>query len=538
MNGNIKILDCTLRDGGYYNAWDFTESLIQLYLKAIEAAGIDTVELGFRSLENNGFKGACTYTTDSFLRSLNLSDELTIGVMVNASELVNSAILEEVLTHLFPAPAKESPVDLVRIACHVHEFEPALVAASWLKKRGYLVGFNLMQVASHSESDIKILAKLAAQHPIDVLYFADSMGNMMPDDTIKIIQWLRSEWKGAIGIHTHDNLGLALSNALCALNEGVTWVDSTVTGMGRGPGNARTEELVVEVAERCNRTLNLMPLVKLLQQNFKPMQASYGWGTNIYYYLSGKYGIHPTYIQEMLNDSRYDEEDVLSVIQHLRQEGGQKFNWSTLDVARNFYHGSPIGNWSPLSQLEDREILLLGTGPGVKRHSAALERFIDSNKPLVVALNTQSAIKVELIDMRVACHPVRLRADCDAHTKLPQPLITPYSMLPDDVKFALADKEVLDFGLNIQVDTFAFEDTHCTIPTSLVVAYALAVITSGKAKRVLMAGFDGYIGEDPRNYETNKLFKQFQEADDSVEIKCITPTRYDIPTESIYGELS
>jgi 4-hydroxy 2-oxovalerate aldolase len=167
-----------------------------------------------------------------------------------------------------------------------------------------------------------------------------------------------------------------------------------------------------------------------------------------------------------------------------------------------------------------------------------LERFIDSNKPLVVALNTQSAIKVELIDMRVACHPVRLRADCDAHTKLPQPLITPYSMLPDDVKFALADKEVLDFGLNIQADTFAFEDTHCTIPTSLVVAYALAVITSGKAKRVLMAGFDGYIGEDPRNYETNKLFKQFQEADGSVEIKCITPTRYDIPTESIYGELS
>lgn len=203
---------------------------------------------------------------------------MTIGVMVNGSELVGKNAGQQALQLLFPSPASESPVDLVRIACHVHEFAEALPAASWLKERGYDVGFNLMQIANCSESEIKALAKLANNYPLDVLYFADSMGSMSPDDAAQIIQWLRSEWQGALGIHTHDNLGLALSNTLRAMDEGVTWVDSTVTGMGRGPGNARTEELAIEIAARTRKPANLIPLMTLLREHFKPMQVKYGWG--------------------------------------------------------------------------------------------------------------------------------------------------------------------------------------------------------------------------------------------------------------------
>src|SRR5690606_38962919 len=125
------------------------------------------------------------------------------------------------------------------------------------------VGFNLMQIADRSEVEIKSLAIEAATYDIDALYFADSMGSMTPAQTAEIIGWLRTSWKGALGIHTHDNLGLALSNTLRALDEGATWVDATVTGMGRGPGNARTEELVIEIEERRQQTINMIPLMKL-----------------------------------------------------------------------------------------------------------------------------------------------------------------------------------------------------------------------------------------------------------------------------------
>lgn len=84
----MNILDCTLRDGGYYNSWDFSQEVIEEYLEAMAAAGVNIVELGLRSLKNSGFKGASAYTTDDFINSLPIPDGLTVGVMVNASELV------------------------------------------------------------------------------------------------------------------------------------------------------------------------------------------------------------------------------------------------------------------------------------------------------------------------------------------------------------------------------------------------------------------------------------------------------------------
>ncbi|MGE6995681.1 aldolase catalytic domain-containing protein [Pseudomonas sp. NPDC047961] len=531
-------IDCTLRDGGYYNAWDFSPELIHEYLDAMQIVGVDVVELGFRTLENHGFQGPCAFTTDDFIRSLTVPLGLTIGVMVNGKELIGPAPQQQVLQHLFPVPATESPVDLVRIACHSHEFEHALAAVGWLKARGYKVGLNLMQVAGQTEHSIKAMARQAKAFPVDVLYFADSMGSMRPTQVAQIIQWFRSEWDGAMGIHTHDNCGLALANTLLALDEGVTWVDSTVAGMGRGPGNARTEELAIEIAERRSKSFNLVPLMTLMRKHFKPMQAHYGWGGNPYYYLAGKYGIHPSYIQAMLSDSRYDEEDVLAVIDHLRVEGGQKFSLNTLDSARHFYRGESMGRWSPRERLSKRHVLLLGTGPGVARHSQALERYIRTNRPVVLALNTQAAIAAELIDLRVACHPVRLLADCDAHTRLPQPLITPFSMLPVDVQALLAEKEVLDFGLNVQADTFAFGETHCTAPSSLVMAYAFAIAASGECSCLYLAGFDGYVGEDPRNTEMNQVVKQFQASSANLPVIAITPSRYDVEKISIYGMIS
>lgn len=531
----MTFLDCTLRDGGYYNNWDFSIELIDQYLVAMQAAGLDVVELGFRTLKNQGFQGPCAFTTDEFIRSLTIPAGLAVGVMVNGNELVGEVPQQEALELLFPNAAIASPVELVRIACHVHEFEGALPAVSWLKGRGYQVGFNLMQVADRNEGEVKALARMAREYPIDVLYFADSMGSMSSDQVAQIIQWFRSEWEGPMGIHTHDNLGLALSNSLRALDEGVTWVDSTVTGMGRGPGNARTEELAIEISARRDKPVNIGPLLVLLHEHFKPMQVQYGWGTNPYYYLAGKYGIHPTYIQEMLSDSRYSQEDVLAVIEHLQVEGGKKFSLDTLDAARHFFSGEPKGRWSPRDVFAGRDVLLLGTGFGAVRHSAALERYIQNKKPLVLALNTQSALDAGLIDLRVACHPVRLLADCEVHTRMPQPLITPYSMLPADVRESLASKETLDFGLNVKPGIFDFSEEYCTAPCSLVVAYALAVVTSGNASCIWMAGFDGYDADDPRSSEMKQLLELYQKADGSLPLTAITPTRYAVHVKSVYG---
>lgn len=534
-----NLLDCTLRDGGYYNNWDFTPRLISDYLNAMQSLNVDYIEIGFRSLNNKGFKGGCAYSTDHFLNSLSIPLELKdkIGVMVNASEIINyNKGMEEVLGRLF-LPESESVVSLVRIACHVYEFELVLPAVGWLKKQGYKVGVNLMQVADRDLEEITRLATLANNYSssIDVLYFADSMGSLNPSQTRKIISALKLGWSGEIGIHTHDNMGQALENSICAAEAGVAWIDGTVTGMGRGAGNAKIEYLAIELEPYRRRQQNITKLLEIIRTRFKPLQEQYGWGSNPYYYLAGKYAIHPSYIQEMINDSRYNEEDILNVIEHLKGEGGKKFSIDTLDAARHFYVGKSCGSWCPQKQIKGKEVLILGAGPGVKKYHQAIEAYIQNNKPYVIALNTQQNIKESLIDVRAACHPVRLLADCQDYLKKPQPLVTPASVLPIDLKQELKSKTLLDFGLSVQPNTFSFGNTHCVLPAPVVIAYALAIASSGQALRILLAGFDGYAADDLRRHETDSIFQVYQATDSHVPILAITPTLYDIPVASIYG---
>tara|TARA_Y200000002_G_scaffold131739_1_gene108548 strand:- start:31044 stop:32654 length:1611 start_codon:yes stop_codon:yes gene_type:complete len=531
----VKLLDCTLRDGGYYNNWDFNFNLIQDYLDAMDSLQIDFVEIGFRSLKNETFKGGVAYSTDSFLNSINIPIGLTdkIGVMINGSEISDIQNQNANLKKLFDSK-NNSPVTLVRIACHVNEFMNCLPASKWLKKQGYLVGFNLMQVSDHSLDEISKLAKAANDYPIDVLYFADSMGSLNFNQLKNISKAFQLGWKKDLGIHAHDNIGQAVTNSVQAVEHGVTWVDSTVTGMGRGSGNAQTEYMFLALNNHKKNKGNSIKLLKLIDKYFKLMKQEYGWGTNPFYYLAGLYGIHPSYIQYMLQDKRYNEEDILAVIDFLKIKNGKKFSIDILETARHFYSNKPVGKWEPITLLKNKTVLILGSGPGVKKYQSEIETFVEQTQPYVIALNTQSNIKQNLIDARVACHPVRLLADSKDHIKLPQPLITPFSMLPEAVKKDLANKEVFDFGITIKKD-FKFHKNYCELPNSLVVAYSLAIANCGQANQIIFAGFDGYDAEDPRRKEMDHLLRVYQDHKSGLPILSITPTIYEIPIQSIFG---
>ena len=152
---DIKILDCTFRDGGYYNAWDFSTPLINTYLEAMKAAQVDIVELGFRFLKNSGFKGPCAYATDEFIRSLSIPQGLEVGVMLNGADLLTDLGLVPTLERLFPETADTTPVGLVRFACHYREFEQVLPAVGWLAERGYDPVFGARPLRRLIQSEIQ-----------------------------------------------------------------------------------------------------------------------------------------------------------------------------------------------------------------------------------------------------------------------------------------------------------------------------------------------------------------------------------------------
>ena len=531
----ITHVDCTLRDGGYYNNWDFTKEQIEAYLPAMVAVSVDVVELGLRSFDVQGYKGPCAFTTDQFLRELRIPKSLTLGVMVNAAELVNHTLGAEAAVKLLFSPRSESPVELVRVACHIQEVEPVIPACKWLIEAGYRVGLNLMQIADRTNKDIENIAALVENTGVEVLYFADSMGSMDPDGTSRIISTLRRNWSGPIGIHTHDNMGRAMANTLQAMQEGVTWVDSTVTGMGRGPGNAQTEYLAIELEKLTQRKVSITPLLGLINTYFAPLKALHGWGVNPYYYLAGQYGIHPTFVQEMLMDPRYGEAEIVAAIEHLHQVGGKKFSAKVLDEGRQVYRGEVSGTWKPSEAIEGKDVLVIGSGPSARLHRDALQRYIRKHRPFVIALNTQSMVDAELIDVRAACHPVRLLADCEAYKSLPQPLIVPIGHLNPLVQESLNAVKLLDFGLSVMPSQFHFNETAAIVPYPLVMAYTLAICTSGCARRIVLSGFDGYEPGDIRNSEMEKLLSLYKDTTGAIPLLSITQTSYQIPTTSVYA---
>ena len=104
------ILDCTLRDGGYYVDWDFEDSLVKKYLSAVSVAKIDIVEIGFRFLPSNRFLGAFAYSTDKYLRTIGLPKNVLIAVMINASEIIGNkgCDIRSTVNQLF-IPKQKSP---------------------------------------------------------------------------------------------------------------------------------------------------------------------------------------------------------------------------------------------------------------------------------------------------------------------------------------------------------------------------------------------------------------------------------------------
>ncbi|MFW6334158.1 MAG: hypothetical protein ACOC0W_02730, partial [Desulfosalsimonas sp.] len=256
---------------------------------------------------------------------------------------------------------------------------------------------------------------------------------------------------------------------------------------------------------------------------------------NPYYYMAGRHGIHPTYVQTMLSDNRYENDEILTVINEIKKVGGRHFTPDSLELARRFYTNPPQGNWDPEDLLEGRSVLILGTGPKIYRYSKAIEQYIERNQPLVIALNKQTPVAQDLIGVRAACRPLRILADLEDHLDFPQPLIMPISMLPEDIAGLFAGKETMDYGIMVQEDTFEVHDNYCVLPYSLVIAYVLAVCIRGGAGNVLMAGFDGYLPDDPRTLEMNNLISFYYSHPLSAELIAVTPTKYNITQDSIFN---
>jgi 4-hydroxy 2-oxovalerate aldolase len=350
----------------------------------------------------------------------------------------------------------------------------------------------------------------------------------------KIIKIIKTHWKGQLGVHMHNNLGQALFNNIHCMEQGVQWIDSTIMGMGRGAGNAATEYFIIEYKKFYKKKFDIIPLQNLISKNFNDLKRKYKWGTNSFYYFAGKYGIHPTYIQEMISTGFRDSE-IMAAIDQLKNNEGSKYN---VDLVRAEFQKDikmKKGSWSPLNKTKGREVLLIASGPKSEEYLKAIEIFIKEFDPYVIAVNNNVKINKNLIDVYAACNPLKFIADINSFKKLTRPLVAPEGILDEDIKKKLSKIKILNFGVGLEQNTYKFYKYGTVIPRFYTLAYALAIATCGKSKKILLAGFDGYGANDNRTKLINNLIHQYTTSKGAKKILAITPTSYTLPFKSVYN---
>lgn len=529
----VQILDCTLRDGGYYNDWDYPFELVKKYVDAMAAARIDVVELGFRTLQASSYLGSTAYTTDAFIERLQPDPALRLAVMLNAKEILADSDQRVAIRKTF-SDRHHSRVSLVRIAAVQHEVELLVPAISELQDLGYDVALNLMQVSELELSTIEAFGVLSRKIEAKYAYIADSFGALRPKDIAPIMSALKNGFGDLIGCHLHDNMSYALANTMEAVESGAIIVDGTIQGMGRGPGNVRTEYLLMELARRGLTVASANPLVNLVEKDFAELKSEYGWGSSFYYFKSANLSIHPTYVMELNRDDRYTPSEIVNALDRLTTQGATSFDVRRLTEA---VQGTPLrllGGMQIDDWCTDRDVLIVANGPEARAKSHEIEMFIAEHRPFVVGLNAHLPVDMKYVDVVAACHPERVMLDASSLSRLECEVLMPDQLRRDT---GIKLKRHRDLGMFVTGEGFENDSFGVGIPEPLAIGYVLAAVSAGGAKRVLLVGLDGYTSRDPRHVAVQRTLDFYLTMSDSLPLVALTKTSFTIQQASLFAPL-
>lgn len=300
---SIRVLDATMRDGGLCNDFRFDDSFVKALYEANRAAGVDYMEFGYRASKKifspDEF-GPWKFSTDDDIRRIvgDNTDGPKVSIMCDVgrcdfkTDVVNKA---------------DSPVDMIRVACYIHQIPAAVEMVQNFKEKGYEVCTNIMAISNSQESDLKQALSMIGESDTDVIYIVDSYGSLYPEETARVVDIYREtaiKHNKELGIHAHNNQQLAFANTIECVGDGVNYLDATYNSLGRGAGNCPMELLLGFLK---NPKYNEYEAYKFVQNHIVPLKESgVTWGYDLQYAITGLMDQHPRTAIAFTKENRKD----------------------------------------------------------------------------------------------------------------------------------------------------------------------------------------------------------------------------------------
>ena len=287
---DIKVVDCTIRDGGLVNNFYFDDEFVRNLYTANVAAGVEYMEFGYKaSKEIFDVKefGKWKFCDEQDIRDIvgDNNTDLKISVMADVGR---TDYKKDII------PKVDSVIDMIRIATYINTIPAAIEMIHYCAEMGYETTINIMAVSTAAESELDLALDLLAQSEVGTIYLVDSYGSLYPEQIRRLAdKYLKvaEKYGKKVGIHAHNNQQLAFANTIEACTVGVSYLDATMSGMGRGAGNCNLELLLGFLR---NPKYSLNPVLKFLQNQMLPLKKTgLVWGCDVQYMLTGQQNQHP-----------------------------------------------------------------------------------------------------------------------------------------------------------------------------------------------------------------------------------------------------
>ena len=285
----LKVLDCTIRDGGLVNDHQFEDGFVRAVYDTCVAAGIDYMELGYKASKKmfaqDSF-GAWKHCDEDDLRRIVGENDtpLKLTAMADAGK---SDWRTDILAK------EQSVLDVIRVAFYAHQLSEAVDMIKDAADKGYEVTANLMAVTTDTEQEVGQVLEVIAETPASVMVVVDSFGAMYAEQVEilvnRYLEYMKPQGK-EVGMHAHNNQQLAFANTIEAIIHGANRVDASMMGLGRGAGNCPMELLIGFLR---NPKFHIRPIYKLLQDYLLPLKKTVEWGPYVQYQMTGQRNEHP-----------------------------------------------------------------------------------------------------------------------------------------------------------------------------------------------------------------------------------------------------
>ena len=300
---DIKVVDCTLRDGGLVNNFFFTDDFVRDLYQCNIQSGIDYMEFGYKASKEQ-------FDVSQFGKWKFCNDDDIYAIVGDNDTNLKIAVMADVGRTNFRQDITDkanSPIDMIRVATYINTIPSALEIVEYANKKGYETTINIMAISKSNDMDLDDALELIGRSCVDTIYIVDSYGSLYPEQMRRYAEKylnMAEKYHKHIGIHAHNNQQLAFANTIEPLTMGVSYLDSTVSSLGRGAGNCPTELLLGFLK---NPKYHISPLLTFIEKHIVPLrEEGLVWGYDVPYLLTGRLNQHPRDAIQFSHDHRTD----------------------------------------------------------------------------------------------------------------------------------------------------------------------------------------------------------------------------------------